>query len=206
MPFDIHQPIFDDDGECEEAEFQAYVEAFIDAFRASPEGAALPEVDWVDSVAEYARTYFSATLASLQPGEFDEIVWEIFPRKVSVDPAEGTAIVRELRAFWAFVGREYGLEQAASCLRVVGDGAEARLTEYLGDPRRFGMAKGFFMAGKDAGFDMTSEAGIQTWAAAYNGGLAMARETEQRRRDDKDTAARKAKRKREKAARKKARR
>lgn len=206
MAFDIHQPIFDDDGECDEAEFQAYLEAFIDAFRTSPEGAALPEVDWVDSVAEYARSYFSATLATLQPGEFDEIVWEIFPRKVSVDPAEGAAIIRELRAFWTFAGREYGLEQAASCLRVVGDGSEDRLVEYLGDPRRFGMAKGFFMAGKSAGFDMTTEAGIQTWTTAYNDRLAMARETEQRRREDKDDAARKAKRKREKAARKKARR
>lgn len=206
MAFDIRQSIFDDDGECGEAVFQAYVDRLLDAFRASPEGSALPELGWVDSVADYARSYFSATLATLQPGEFDEILWEIFPRKVSVDPEEGPVIVRELRAFWTFAGREYGLEQAAACLRVVGDGSEERLVEYLGDPRRFGMAKGFFMAGKTAGFDMTSEAGLQSWAAAYNDRLGVAHEAEQRRREDKDAAARKVKRKREKAARKKARR
>ena len=135
----------------------------------------------------------------------------IIPREVSCDPAEGPAIIREARAFWAFAAREYGLPQAAACQAVVGDGSEARLEQYLGDSRRHGMAKSMFTGGKAAGFDANTPAGLQAWSTAYNNAIVRSHAEAAKAdtaviADTRCDAERKAKRKREKAARKKSRR
>ena len=41
-----------------------------------------------------------------------------------------------------------------------------RLEAALSDPSKFGMAKSVFMAGREAGFDMDSPAGIDAWMRA----------------------------------------
>lgn len=211
MTFDVHQAIFDEDGECDDEAFAAYVSGLLDAFEASPEGAKLGGAAWMDIVLNFGRSFFGATVANLQPGDFGEIVWDIIPRKVSCESAQGPGIVRELRAFWTFAGREFGLPQAAACLAVIGEGAEERLEAYLGDRRRFGMAKSMFMTGAEAGFDVHTPEGMAAWQVAYNAaiarsGAAVVRANAAVVADPRCDAERKAKRKREKAARKKSRR
>lgn len=51
------------------------------------------------------------------------------------------------------------------------DGAEQRLAGELADSSNYGIAKSFFMAGERAGFDMTTEQGLQAWTASYNARL-----------------------------------
>lgn len=61
------------------------------------------------------------------------------------------------------------LKNAHACLDLLGADATAELEQELSNAANFGMAKSFFMAGKDAGFDMSSEAEIQLskeWAVA----------------------------------------
>src|SRR5256885_8402615 len=41
-------------------------------------------------------------------------VFELFPRKVSTGPESADHIIAELRAFWEFVRREYGLQSATA--------------------------------------------------------------------------------------------
>ena len=51
------------------------------------------------------------------------------------------------------------------------DGMVARLEAELSDPTNFGMAKSIFMSGTNSGYDMTSEAGMAEFMAAYNQSL-----------------------------------
>jgi hypothetical protein len=47
---------------------------------------------------------------------------------------------------------------------VLDGNASQRLARMLADPSRFGPAKAFMMGGRAAGFDMSSQAGLDAWA------------------------------------------
>jgi hypothetical protein len=132
-------------------------------FAASPEAEALTHVQACDWVMDFAANYFGATIATLRPAQLREIVFEIIPRKVSLEASEARWIIEENRAFYAFLKRELGLEQADGCLRVLGGDAVKKLEVALSDPRNFGMAKSLLMAGREAGFDVQSKEGIEAW-------------------------------------------
>jgi hypothetical protein len=140
------------------------------AFAVSPEANALDGVQWSDLVFDYATTYFGATVATLGPAELREILFDLFPRKVSVLAAKAPTIVDECRALYAFLKREGGLKQADVCLRVLGDDAAERLEAALSNPRNFGMAKSLVMAGHTAGFDMGTQEGVEAWMRAVQAG------------------------------------
>jgi hypothetical protein len=91
---------------------------------------------------------------------------------VSAEPEEAPSMVRELQEFWKFLQREYQLENAAACLKVLDDRAVRTLKEEMSNPANFGMAKSFFMMGKARGFDMYTEEGLNEWMETYNAELA----------------------------------
>jgi hypothetical protein len=43
-----------------------------------------------------------------------------------------------------------------------------RLRKKLADPRNYGMAKSFFMAGSEAGYDMATQKGLDQFMEVYN--------------------------------------
>jgi hypothetical protein len=92
-----------------------------------------------------------------------QIVFEIIPRKVSIDASEASGLIEEIRAFYGFLKRELGLQQADACLRVLGRDAVTKLEAALSDPSKFGMAKSLVMGGRGSGFDMDSKDGIEAW-------------------------------------------
>jgi hypothetical protein len=112
---------------------------------------------------DFAADYFNATIATLGPRELREIVFDIIPRKVSIDASAASWIIEENRAFYAFLKREFALDQADACLRVLGGDAVKKLEAALSDTSKFGMAKSLFMGGREAGFDMDSKEGIEAW-------------------------------------------
>jgi len=132
-------------------------------FAASPEAASLADVESCRFIMDFAADYFGATIATLRPQELREIIFEIIPRKVSIEASAASGIVENSRAFYTFLKRDSGLPQADACLRVLGGDAVAKLEAALSDSRNFGMAKSLFMAGREAGFDMDSTAGIEAW-------------------------------------------
>jgi hypothetical protein len=132
-------------------------------FEASPEAKALSELGVCALVLDYAADHFGATIATLQEAELRRVVFEIIPRKVSVEATAAKGIIEELRAFYAFLEREFGLAQAGACLRVLAGDAVTNLEAKLADTASFGMAKSLFMAGRQAGYDMTSQQGIDAW-------------------------------------------
>jgi hypothetical protein len=103
----------------------------------------------------------------------DEILFEIFPRKVSVPAEAAPEIIRELAAFFTFLAREFKLPNAAQCLQVLDERATRRLAKELANPANFGMAKAFVMQGQQQGFDISSEEGLNQWMLAYNAHSAL---------------------------------
>lgn len=172
MAFDIHQAVHDEYGECDEDLAAEYREELGNRFAASPEAQPLLEsgsgLGWADSMMYYGIVYFGETPPSLSAGNVSEVVFEIFPRKVSMDADQAGEVIAELRAFWRFLQREYQLKNAARILELLGPGAEERLHDELNDPANFGMAKSFFTAGQKAGFDMTTQAGLNEFMLVYN--------------------------------------
>ena len=132
-------------------------------FAASPEAMPLARIGFCQSVMDLAADYVDATIATLAPAALREIVFELIPRKVSIDATAASEIIDELRAFFAFLGREFGFAQARGCARVLGGDAVQRLAAALSDSSKFGMAKAMVMAGREAGFDMETKEGIEAW-------------------------------------------
>ena len=163
-PYDVLADLFElgQDGDEIDAEARRPLEdELVRRFVASPEAKALTDVQSCHFVMDFAADYFNATIATLGPRELREIVFDIIPRKVSIDASAASWIIEKNRAFYAFLKREFALEQADACLRVLGGDAVKKLEAALSDTSKFGMAKSLFMGGREAGFDMESKEGIE---------------------------------------------
>jgi hypothetical protein len=177
MAFNIHQKVVNRYGEPDEKKAAAYREQLFDLFVESPEGQALIDEGirpvWADTMMDYGFGYIGVTPAKMTPDNLREILFDIFPRKVSAEPEEAPNMIRELQAFWRFLQREFQLENAAACLEVLEDKKSVRVLEdEMSNPANFGMAKSFFMMGKARGFDMYTEEGLNEWMETYNAELA----------------------------------
>ena len=104
--FDINQELFDE-GELDESKADAYVDDLMEAFEASPEARPLLDSgaqDWLArNLMDFAFNYIGVNAAEMSLNHFNEILFDLFPRKMSTAPENASAIVEELRAFWRFV-------------------------------------------------------------------------------------------------------
>jgi hypothetical protein len=148
---------------------QPLEDELVAAFRASPEGSAVSAMEGHRMVMQFAGDFLGASIATLEPAELREVLLEIIPRKVSVDPASAGAIIADCRAFYRFLKHAFGLALAEDCLRVLGPSTAKKLEQGLSDPANFGMAKSILMAGKEAGFDIHSKEGIEAWLREVQG-------------------------------------
>ena len=179
MMFDIRQMVVDaDTGEYDEEAALQYQETLEELFAQSPEGVALTEqgetLGWASPFLSYAMSYLGVTPVEMTARDFDEVLLELFPRKVAVGPEEAAAIVDELRAFWTFLGRAYSLPNAPALLKRLDSHAVTRLKRALADPANFGMAKSMVMQGQARGFDTTTKEGLDAWIHTHNAELSMA--------------------------------
>jgi hypothetical protein len=179
--FDLNSPIWDEEsGEVDDERLAEYIEQLLGEFAESPEAKEFAEaydteVGWADMYMDYAARYLGQTPATMTDGDTEEIVFEIFPQKVSVESEFAGEIVAELRAFWQFLKRTRSLEQADDMLALLTEEDAEELESLLADPGNFGMAKSFYMTGKASGYDMTTEEGVAAFAQVYNAGIRAAR-------------------------------
>jgi hypothetical protein len=177
MTFDIRQRILDADGTPLEKVARQYQDQLLELFDQSSEGQALREAgglpgEWTNIFIDFGIDYLGVTPAQMSPDSLREILFDIFPRKLSAEPDEASEIIRELQFFWKFLQREFHLENAAACLKVLDDKATRILEEEMSNPANFGIAKSFVMMGKARGFDMSSQEDVDKWMATYNAELA----------------------------------
>jgi hypothetical protein len=180
--FDVNTPVVDEEyGDLDEERPGEYIDALMTEFADSPEGSEFCEqydgaLGYAALFMEYLAQYEGLSVAEARARDTREVVFQLFPRKVSVDADEAEAIIDELRAFWQFLKRTRELPQADEILELLGEGAVERLEDKLADEGSFGMAKSFFMAGKSAGFDMSTQEGLNQFMAVYHAGLLQAQD------------------------------
>jgi len=176
MTFDIHQL---DGLELDDFEqvLEEYQDDLLELFFKSPEGQAHlekhPEAGfWSGQLMYYGYSYLGVTLPQMTKVNVEEVVTELFPRKISLlSPEDANDAIPELMAFWQYLKREYNLRQANAVLRFLQE-VSPDFGSMMNDPSKFGMAKSFMMIGQTAGFDMTDEEDIEAFMHYYNANLA----------------------------------
>jgi hypothetical protein len=176
MAFDIQQDIFDKNGELIEDAVEEYQDQLVELFQKSPEGQGLINeglyIKWLYTMMDYSINYLGVTPARMSASDFREILFDIFPAKVTTTPEAAPEIIPELRAFWKFLQREFHLTNATECLKVLDDKAEQKLRKELANPANYGMAKSMMMMGLERGFDLTTQEGVNEWMLTYNAEIA----------------------------------
>ncbi len=173
--FDIHNSPVDEYGEWDDGAVEDYCQELMEQFADSPEGCATVEhygcVGWAHSFLYYGFSYLGLAPPEMSRDDVEEILFDIFPRKVSTEAESADEIIGELRAFWEFLTRQYKLPNSTDIIDSLGNEAKQNLRHELANPDNFGMAKSFFMMGAEAGFDMTTQEGLDQFMLAYNASL-----------------------------------
>ena len=175
--FQIDPDLFDEEsGESDQDKVEDYVDELLSQFAASPEAKPLLESEaglgWAGMMLDYSLNHLGVPPARMSLADFNEVLFDLFPRKVSTEAENAPAIVEELKAFWQFLHRQFGLDNARRIESSLNPAAAERLRKKLADPANYGMAKSMFMLGKQAGFDMTTQKGTDQFILAYNSRLA----------------------------------
>ncbi len=106
------------------------------------------DVDEVRLLCDYASDYLEVNeLGDFRPGTFEELLLEIYPRKVIAPPEsapETVAAARTLVEFLLDTG-EIGSKTAARIRETI-DRIEPEMPQALADTSKFGMAKSLFSA------------------------------------------------------------
>lgn len=172
MTFDLHQLDnleFDENNEL----IHEYVQEAIQAFADSPEGQAYSEEHpdfggWIRSFIDFGYSYEGFTLPKMTKADADLLMGSLLPRKITLmNASEADDAGSELIAFWSWLKREYKLKNADSIIAYL-DSIKDQFPQWMVDPNRAGMAKSFMMGGMQAGFDMTTQEGLNAFQMAYN--------------------------------------
>ena len=88
-----------------------------------------------------------------------------------MSPDDADDAIPELIAFWQFLKREYQFSSADAILEYLHE-LEPNFRDIMNDTSKFGMAKSFFMMGQKAGFDMSTQEGLNAFTLHYNANIA----------------------------------
>lgn len=179
MDFNINglnnvKDLFDDEGE--KLKFQ-YIDDLIALYRESEEGETANEQgctagDWIDPFLTYYFGYTGKTFPSITVADTEELITNIFPRKVSLqDKSEASEIILDIIYFFKFLKKQFGLENAQKIIEYL-ESIKKDFPVIMNDESKFGMAKSIFTMGNQMGFDMTSKEGMNEFMIHYNNGLA----------------------------------
>ena len=175
MTFDIHQL---DNLDYDDAEplMEDYIQEVLQQFAKSSEGQAYaesyPDVGgWIRPFIELGYNYEGFTLPNMTVGNVEFLMESLLPRKIMVlEASEAEDAIPELTAFWSFLNREYNLRNAESIVAYLLS-IKKQFCNWMVDPANGGMAKNFIMSGMEAGFDMTTQEGLDAFQRVYNAQL-----------------------------------
>ncbi len=90
---------------------------------------------WAGIFLSYYFDYVDCTVAELSVGDVKEVIFQLFPEKVSIEPEDAPDIIAEMHAFWSYLGRQFQLKQATQILALFNDDAITELRAELANPR-----------------------------------------------------------------------
>jgi hypothetical protein len=165
LDYDDAEPLLDD-----------YIQSALEDFAESKTGKAhikqYPEGGgWIGIFIEMAYIYGGYTLPKMTKGNVQEVMEYILPRKLTLlDPSETDDAIDELAAFWTYLGETYGLRSAKAIVKYLRS-IENEFPQWMFASERGGIAKNFIMQGMEAGFDMTTQEGVEAFQQQYNQNL-----------------------------------
>ena len=174
MTFSINQ--LDNIDSCSEEadeELKKYIDPLLEQFCASPERKEYLPTDldvgfWPAEFIYYGFRYVGVTLPCIEIVDVEEIITDLFPRKIILDsPEQADNAIPELLAFWNFLKREFKLQNADNILKYLSE-IKLEFKNIMYDSSRFSFSKSFMNAGQEAGFDMTKESDCAEFTALYN--------------------------------------
>lgn len=172
--FDIERwPFGQEDYDPEQGE--EFINGLLDRFSDSPEFERLleqyPDL-WVGNLYflfDYIKDYARREIDEIDAGFVDGVLNRYFPRKVSEFEAIGEDVVAEFRAFFEFLAREFGLENAEECVDFLSrPGLAEEFDEKMADPSNFGMAKSVMFLAYRQGYDLTDEDALSEFMEKFN--------------------------------------
>ncbi|MBF0469114.1 MAG: hypothetical protein HQK61_09565 [Desulfamplus sp.] len=178
MNFNINQldeVEYDGSYESEEALAQ-YQDSVLEEFALSVQGKEHIKTDpgmgfWIAQLIYYGIGYIGVTLPQMNETHIDEIITDLFPRKISLSaPEDADDAIPELLAFWKFLGSKYKLSNADIIIDYLTE-IEPEFNAIMNDSSKFGMAKSFMTMGNKAGFDMTDQDQMNEFLQIYNNNI-----------------------------------
>ncbi len=175
MSFNINQLDnieYDGSYEAEEA-LEDYQDSVLKEFALSSEGKERIKTDpemgfWIVQLIYYGFGYIGVTLPQMDERDINEIITDLFPRKISLStPEDADDAIPELLAFWQFLRKEYKLSNADTIIDFL-TRVEPKFSGIMNDSSKFGMAKSFMTMGQKAGFDMTDQNQMNEFMQIYN--------------------------------------
>lgn len=129
-------------------------------------------VFWARVLIDYGFSYTGATIPRMTKDDVEELLTDIFPRKVSLNaPEDADGGIQSLIAFWEYLKREFKLANADDILGYLHSVKPEQFKKWVNDTSRFGMAKSIFTMGQNAGFDMTDEKDSAAFINLWNANL-----------------------------------
>ena len=176
MTFNIYQL---DNKYYEEVEplLADYEDEIIELFANSTEGQSYLETHsglggWIAHLIYYGYVYEGFTLPQMTADDVALVLESLLPRKITLlSPEDADDAIPELIVFWQFLKREYQFINADSILSYLQE-IEPEFRDIMNDTSKFGMAKSFFMMGQKAGFDMSTQEGLDGFMLHYNANIA----------------------------------
>lgn len=172
MAFDIHLLNHLDYDEAESL-LPDYLDDVVEQFVTSSQGEAYisehPEVGrWITTFTEMAYVYEGFTLPTMTKAEVQVIMEDLLPRKITLrDRSDAEDAISELSAFWNFLDQEYHFQCTGEILNYLSS-IEGDFPDWMFDPAKGGMAKSFLMEGIQAGYDMTTQEGLDAFRLNFN--------------------------------------
>ena len=125
MSFDVNQNIFDADGFMLEPQATVYRNTLLRLFARSPEADQLAadlngKLNGLWYTAAFVRMvhlYRGVSLSEVDVKALRHLVFNTIPHNLMVDGDEAEHIVSELRTFWVFLRRAFGLANADDCIK-----------------------------------------------------------------------------------------
>lgn len=156
-------------GPDDEAAFFLWRDGIVERFERTPGGA---DRGWVaEQVLDFKWGYLDGDMGRWSPGDIEEILLQLYPRKVVLEPGDEPRVVEGLTALLRFLAVEGLIEGGEATARRLTDaiaavGGAFRLA--MADKGRWGMGKRLMSGATSSGFDLSDQASLDAWMAHFN--------------------------------------
>lgn len=163
-------------GDFEESDYDAGIrraEELADRFMESDQAKQLPAEHFEDAgliadwVLESAWAYPEASPEQLDEGVLEEVLLEVFPRKITAERDLFEKVAPVTQAFLSWLESEGIIEDAAPLITAVGEWQDDIVANAM-NPQFWGMAKGLTMQAQSDGVDIEDEAAVSRYLVEYN--------------------------------------